>query len=191
MTPEQAKKWLDQIVEAELFPCVPPDGSQGFGMFGDPTSYKATESLGTPLFTATSETAKRIGHLEQLIYPPHRVLGWRDFLDDFNATKDVFVWIAMDDRQDVGYMVAYRSGNEIYVSDLAFLPEYRKTDFVQDTLEAFKQWCRMGDTIYAECNRHSKNVAKRFEDAVEVVDEREEFDPDLNESITEVCYKKK
>ena len=135
------------------------------------------------------QLAKRMGRLETLIYPESFQNGSEDFLSDLREYSDHLAYIHQVDGKDVGYLFAYREGNEIYVSDIAVLPNYRGHTVSEALVREFLTWTRHGDIIHAECRTFSVGLAKRYSDYLEVVSE-ESFEDDRGETMFDVVYRR-
>jgi len=64
-------------------------------------------------------TAKQIGILEALVYPPEVRMGWKDFLSDFEEYGTEFLITQFDGEDLVAYFYAYPEEGVLYVSDIA------------------------------------------------------------------------
>jgi len=108
------------------------------------------------------EHARALGRLEAKIYPPKFCLGWQDFESDMTeaeARNGNLSFGIFKGSEIVGYTVAYIEDGEIYVSDLAILPNHRADRNLAALLAAFFQAAaEFRLPIKAECRECSYRV---------------------------------
>lgn len=106
-----------------------------------------------------SEFTRTLGRLEAEIYPPAFCLGWQDFKEDLEeaeANGGNYSFGLFHQEKLVGYIVAYRQGDGVFISDLAFLPKQRAGRNVAALLKVFFQAVAAARLpIYAECRKDS------------------------------------
>lgn len=109
------------------------------------------------------EYARTLGRLEAEIYPPEFCLGWQDFLEDLQEAESEngnFSFGLFEEGQMVGYLVAYREDNHIFVSDLAILPFYRVKSLVALLSSFFNAASKTKLLINADCRENSYRVCQ-------------------------------
>lgn len=108
------------------------------------------------------EYARTLGRLEAEVYPPDFCLGWRDFKEDLEEAESCgenYSFGLFHEGRLVGYIVAYVEDGDIFVSDLAILPDYRvglRRLFVKFLQEVSKTKLN----IVAGCRESSWKVCK-------------------------------
>lgn len=109
------------------------------------------------------EHAQALGRLEAEIYPPAFCLGWQDFNEDLEQAEyknKNFSFGSFEGNEIVGYLIAYIQNQEIFVSDLAILPQFRVGRNLVMLLTAFLQAASQTKLpIVAECRENSHNLS--------------------------------
>jgi hypothetical protein len=114
------------------------------------------------------EHARDLGRLEAEIYPSQFCLGWQDFEEDLKSAESEgrnFSFGLFKGSELVGYITAYRVRNRIFVSDFAFLPNFRVGRMIWVLLVKFLQAAStVMLPIYAECRKESFRLCTRHPD---------------------------
>lgn len=109
-----------------------------------------------------SEFAHSIGQIEAQVYPPAFRLGTEDFRQDIEEAEEEggnFSFGLFQESEMSGYLVAYREGSRIYISDFAVLSEFRKREAIVALQEKFLQAASQADLPFcAECRESTKQI---------------------------------
>lgn len=114
------------------------------------------------------EFASSIGRIEAQVYPPAFQLGSEDFREDLEeAEKDGnnFSFGIFQNSEMVGYLVAYKEGQKIYISDFAVLSACRTCEVIIALQSAFlKSASQAGLPFRAECRESTKQICLTHSD---------------------------